>query len=49
MFFCVLSLNVILVKITTLPRINAGEFNNRDELARFLHQQINNCLIGNNL
>ncbi len=43
-----LSLNGILVKITSLPRVNAGEFTNREELAQFLHQQINNCLIGNN-
>ena len=43
-----LSLNGILVKITSLPRVNAGEFSNREELARFLHQQINHCLIGNN-
>ena len=43
-----LLLSGILVKITTLPRVNAGEFSNREELALFLHQQINNCLIGNN-
>lgn len=40
-----LLLNGIIVKITALPRVTATDFNSREELALYLHEQINNYII----
>ena len=41
-----LLLNGIIVKITALPRVTATDFNSREELALYLHAQINNYIMG---
>ena len=40
-----LLLNGIIVKITSLPRVNAGDFNSREVLSNYLYQQMNAYLM----